>query len=114
MRADLALTFDRPAANVTALLVDMAPDGSTSVVTRGWTDPQNRDAIDRTSPIEPGKQYRIEVAMQPDDYVVAAGHRLGVVLLSSDHDFTLRPKPGAGISLDLERSRVILPVVRES
>ncbi|CAM01088.1 X-Pro dipeptidyl-peptidase [Saccharopolyspora erythraea NRRL 2338] len=114
VRADLALTFDRPAANVTALLVDMAPDGSTSVVTRGWTDPQNRDAIDRTSPIEPGKQYRIEVAMQPDDYVVAAGHRLGVVLLSSDHDFTLRPKPGAGISLDLERSRVILPVVRES
>ncbi|GAA2800242.1 Xaa-Pro dipeptidyl-peptidase [Saccharopolyspora taberi] len=111
VRANLALTFDRPAANVTALLVDQAPDGTTSIVTRGWADPQNREALDRTTPIEPGKTYDIEVAMQPDDYVLPAGHRLGVVLLSSDHDFTLRPKPGVGIELNLERTRISIPVV---
>ena len=111
VRANLALTFDRPAANVTALLVDQAPDGGTSIVTRGWADPQNRDAIDRTSPIEPGKPYDIELSMQPDDYVLPAGHRLGFVLLSSDHEFTLRPKPGAAIQLDLERTRISIPVV---
>lgn len=111
VRADLALTFDRPAANVTALLVDQAPDGSVSVVTRGWADPQNRHAIDRTSPIEPGKNYSINVVMQPDDYVFAPGHRLGIVVLSSDHDYTLRPKPGVGLELDLSRTSIRLPVV---
>ncbi|RKT82384.1 X-Pro dipeptidyl-peptidase [Saccharopolyspora antimicrobica] len=111
VRASLALAFDRPAANVTALLVDQAPDGSVSVVTRGWADPQNRDAIDRTSPIEPGQTYQIEVAMQPDDYVFAPGHRLGIVVLSSDHDFTLRPKPGTGLSLELSRTAITLPLV---
>ncbi|MEV5535450.1 Xaa-Pro dipeptidyl-peptidase [Saccharopolyspora shandongensis] len=111
VRAELALTFDRPAANVTALLVDQAPDGAVTVVTRGWADPQNRHAIDRTSPIEPGKNYSINVVMQPDDYVFAPGHRLGIVVLSSDHDFTLRPKPGAGLELDLSRTRFRLPIV---
>ncbi|TDD91597.1 Xaa-Pro dipeptidyl-peptidase [Saccharopolyspora karakumensis] len=111
VRADLALTFDRPAANVTALLVDLAPDGSVSVVTRGWTDPQNREALDRTTPIEPGQNYAITVTMQPDDYVFAPGHRLGVVVLSSDRDFTLRPKPGAGLRLDLARTSISIPAV---
>lgn len=111
VRADLALTFDRPAANVTALLVDQAPDGSVSVVTRGWADPQNREALDRTTPIEPGQNYAITVSMQPDDYVFAPGHRLGVVVLSSDHDFTLRPKPGAGLRLDLARTSISIPTV---
>ena len=49
VRAELRLSFDRPAANVTAMLVDQAPDGSTTVVTRGWADPQNRHRVDRTS-----------------------------------------------------------------
>ncbi|TWF94098.1 Xaa-Pro dipeptidyl-peptidase [Saccharopolyspora dendranthemae] len=111
VRAELALAFDRPAANVTALLVDQAPGGSVSVVTRGWADPQNREALDRTTPIEPGQTYPINVAMQPDDYVFAPGHRLGVVVLSSDHDFTLRPDPGAGLQLDLARSTLSVPVV---
>ncbi|RCW44010.1 X-Pro dipeptidyl-peptidase [Halopolyspora algeriensis] len=111
VHADLALTFDRRAANVTAMLVDLAPDGTTTPITRGWTDPQNRHSTDRTSPIRPGKEYRIEVAMMPDDYVLRADHRLGLVVLSSDHDFTLRPDPGTGLWLDLSSSRLRVPVV---
>ncbi|WP_344128364.1 Xaa-Pro dipeptidyl-peptidase [Saccharopolyspora halophila] len=110
VRADLALTFDRPAANVTALLVDQAPDGRVSVITRGWADPQNREAIDRTTPVEPGRNYEISVRMQPDDHVFEPGHRLGLVVLSSDHDFTLRPEPGAGLRLDLSRTSIELPM----
>lgn len=111
VRADLALTFDRPAANVTAMLVGRAPDGRTSVITRGWRDPQNRRSPSRTDPVDPGQRYSIEVEMQPDDYVLPAGHRWGLVVLSSDHDFTLRPGPGTELALDLERSNVRLPLV---
>ncbi|MEV5713387.1 Xaa-Pro dipeptidyl-peptidase [Amycolatopsis mediterranei] len=109
-RADLALAFDRPAANVSAILLDRAPDGTSHIISRGWTDPQNRTSPARTEPITPGQTYRIGVDLMPKDYVLAAGHRLEFLLASSDHDYTLRPKPGAGLALDLTKSSVTLPV----
>ncbi|MBB4684971.1 X-Pro dipeptidyl-peptidase [Amycolatopsis jiangsuensis] len=109
--ADLRLSFDRPAANVTAVLLDRAPDGSSHVISRGWTDPQNRVSPAVTTPITPGQRYPIRVDLMPKDYVLAAGHRLEFVLASSDHDYTLRPRPGAGLSLDLTGTTVTLPVV---
>ncbi|SFQ33194.1 X-Pro dipeptidyl-peptidase [Amycolatopsis arida] len=110
-KVSLAISFDRPAANITGVLVDRAPDGSSTVITRGWTDPQNRISPAHTLPITPGKTYRVTFELQPDDYVLPAGHRLEFVLASSDHDFTLRPKPGTGLAIDLTRTSVTLPVV---
>ncbi|MQA09125.1 MAG: Xaa-Pro dipeptidyl-peptidase [Pseudonocardiaceae bacterium] len=110
-RVDLRIAFDRPAANMTAALVDRAPDGAGSVITRGWTDPQNRTDPRITEPIEEGKRYGIELDMQPDDYVLAKGHRLELVLASSDHDHTLRPRPGTGLAVDLTGTSATLPIV---
>ncbi len=107
----LRLEFDRPAANVTAVLVDRAPDGSSHVITRGWADPQNRHGLSRTKALRPGVPYWLSFDLQPQDYLVAEGHRLEFVLLSSDHDFTLRPAPGTGVGLDVSRSTVTVPVV---
>ncbi|MBF6328310.1 Xaa-Pro dipeptidyl-peptidase [Nocardia transvalensis] len=105
------MSFQRPAANITALLVDRAPDGSSRIVTRGWVDPQNRNDIGKTTPITPGEEYEIKLAMQPHDYVLPQGHRLGVVVLSSDNEFTLRPRPGPGFAVNLADTRVTFPVV---
>ena len=110
-KVDLAVSFDRPAANVTTLLVDRFPDGTSKIITRGWTDPQNRSRPDRTQAIQPGQRYHVEVELEPKDYVVATGHKLEFVVLSSDYDYTLRPKPGVGLSVDLTRTSVHLPVV---
>lgn len=108
---DLAVSFDRPAANITGVLLDRGPDGTSQVITRGWTDPQNRNDPATTEPIDPGTTYDVEVALQPKDYVLAAGHRLEFVLASSDHDFTLRPAAGAGLAVDLTGTSLTLPVV---
>lgn len=109
--ARLAVDFDRPAANVTALLVDRGPDGATRLITRGWADPQHRLSLRWASPIRPGERYTIDIGMQPADYVLPAGHRWGLVVLSSDHDFTLRPKPGTRLRLDLQDCGLQLPLV---
>ncbi|QRP44079.1 Xaa-Pro dipeptidyl-peptidase [Amycolatopsis sp. FDAARGOS 1241] len=109
-RADLQLAFDRPAANVTVALLDRSPDGTSFVISRGWTDPQNRRSPSVTTPIRPGISYRIAVSLMPKDYVLPAGHHLEFLVASSDHDYTLRPRPGAGLSLDLTRTSLILPV----
>ncbi|MEU8248833.1 Xaa-Pro dipeptidyl-peptidase [Nonomuraea sp. NPDC048916] len=107
----LRMSFGQPAANVTALLVDYDQNGKAKIITRGWTDPQNRKSISRTEPVKPGTPYRLDFDMQPHDYVFAAGHRIGIVLLSSDYDYTIRPTPGATLNLDTTKSTVTLPLV---
>lgn len=111
VRVQARLSFSWPAANVTALLVDRAPDGTVRVITRGWTDPQNRHDPAHTQAIRPGQWYSVDLEMQPDDYVVSAGHRLGLVLMSSDYDYTLRPTPGTRVHVDLARTTLVVPIV---
>ncbi|ASR37477.1 Xaa-Pro dipeptidyl-peptidase [Prauserella marina] len=108
---DVRIAVDRPAANVTGVLVDRAPDGTSRVITRGWADPQNRKGDHRTDRIRPGVSYDLSFGLQPQDYVLERGHVLEFVLLSSDHDFTLRPKPGTGLAMTLNKTTVSLPVV---
>jgi X-Pro dipeptidyl-peptidase len=98
------------AANVTALLVDYGPTGAT-IVTRGWTDPRNRGSANVTQPVQPGQLYWLRFDQQPKDHVFAAGHRIGLVLLSTDYDYTLRPSPGTRISVRVDKSTLTLPLV---
>ena len=108
---DLRMSIDnRNAANLTAVLVDYGP-GSTTMVTRGWLDPQNRHRIDRSAPIRQGREYSFRWDLQPDDYIWQAGHRIGLVVVSTDHDYTIRPDPGTELTLDPDNSDIQLPIV---
>ncbi|HYQ68866.1 Xaa-Pro dipeptidyl-peptidase [Actinophytocola sp.] len=102
---------NRYAANLTALLVDYAPDGTRKTVTRGWTDVQNRNGRDRSTPIVQGREYTFTWPLEPDDYIFPAGHRIGLVVVSTDRNFTLRPDPGTRLTVDPGRSSVTLPLV---
>ena len=80
------------------------------IVTRGWLDVRNSDSAARPSPVVEGREYRLRWATQPQDYVVEKGHRLGVVLISTDHDYTLRHPPGTRMTVRTGLSSVTLPV----
>lgn len=82
------------------------------IVTRGWLDARNRHGFDRTDPIEPGRAYTFRWDLEPTDYVVKAGHRLGVVLLSTDYDYPLRYPAGTGVTVRPGVSRILLPLAR--
>ncbi|WP_380167804.1 Xaa-Pro dipeptidyl-peptidase [Jannaschia sp. R86511] len=99
------------AANLTAYLVDYSPTGAATMVTRGWMDVQNRQSRGWTSAVTPGRDYRLRWDLHPDDYVFAPGHRVGLVVFSTDRDFTLRPDPGTRLSLQPGSSTLTLPVV---
>jgi X-Pro dipeptidyl-peptidase len=101
---------NRTAANLTAVLVDYGA-GSTEMVTRGWLDPQNRNSLTRSDRVEPGERYTMRWDLQPDDHVFRAGHRIGLVVVSTDHDYTIRPRPGTQLTLAPNASEVSLPVV---
>jgi X-Pro dipeptidyl-peptidase len=100
----LRMSIDnKPDANLTAYLVDYGPPGATAepfVVTRGWMDPQNRPRPDRTQPVTQGRLATYRWVLQPKDYVFAAGHRIGVVVFSSDQEHTLLPLGGTRLTVD--------------
>ncbi|MER5460150.1 Xaa-Pro dipeptidyl-peptidase [Streptomyces sp. NPDC002668] len=82
------------------------------IVSRGWLDARNRDSIARQNRVVQGREYRLEWGMQPQDYVFKRGHRLGVVLISTDYDYTLRYPAGTRMTVRAGVSSVTLPVAR--
>ncbi|MEH7353783.1 Xaa-Pro dipeptidyl-peptidase [Neobacillus drentensis] len=110
-KVNLRASIDRPVANLTALLVDYSSSSNPVIVSRGWVDPQNLHAADRSESLVPGRDYTFEWDMQPKDYVFKAGHRIGVVLIASDYDYTIRPKAGTKITITPTRSEITLPIV---
>jgi X-Pro dipeptidyl-peptidase len=111
----LRLSVDnRPAANLTVYVVDYGPPGSTAepfVVTRGWMDPQNRFGPARTIPFRQGKAYDFRWTLEPKDYIFPAGHRIGVVVMSSDQEYTLLPLGGTQLTVTPAASELTLPIV---
>jgi X-Pro dipeptidyl-peptidase len=82
------------------------------VVSRGWIDVRNRVSPSRTVPIEPGRPYTFSWDLQTDDHVFPPGHRIGVVLISTDRDHTLRYPAGTEVGVRLGVSKVVLPLAR--
>ena len=108
----LMLAFSKPKANVTAHLISYPEGaGTATVISRGWIDPENRSSPAVTEAVTPGKMYKLTFDFQPKDSVLAAGRRLGVMILSSDRDYTIRPSPGTELTMDLKESKVRLPIV---
>ncbi|MND05875.1 x-prolyl-dipeptidyl aminopeptidase [compost metagenome] len=49
--------------------------------------------------------------LQPDDQIIPAGKRIALMIFSSDRDFTLWPKPGTELTIDLDGTSLRVPVV---
>ncbi len=49
--------------------------------------------------------------LEPDDQVIPAGQQIGLMIMSSDRDFTLWPKPGTELTVDLDATSIQIPVV---
>jgi len=82
-----------------------------NVITRGWADPQNHASLTESEELVPGKNYDLIFTLQPDDQVIKKGQQLAVMIFSSDRQFTLWPKPGTELTLDLDKSSITIPIV---
>jgi X-Pro dipeptidyl-peptidase len=123
-RITLRLASSKPAANLSVWLVTLpwtdGPISPANLITRGWADPRNHGALERggdyhsTAPgkaLTPGRFYRMTFDLQPDDQIIPAGRRIGLMIFSSDRDFTLWPKAGTELTLDLAGTTLRLPIV---
>lgn len=123
-RITLRLASNKPAANLSIWLVVLpwtdGRIGPANLITRGWADAQNHrslkhggdyHSLKKGKPLDPGRFYPMTFDLQPDDQIIPAGKRIGLMIFSSDRDFTLWPKPGAELTLDLDGTSLRLPVV---
>ncbi len=62
-QAVLELEADRPQALVSVRLCDVAPDGSSLLVTRGVLNLTHRESHEEPEPLEPGRRYEITVPL---------------------------------------------------
>jgi len=114
-RITIRLASSRPAANLSVWLVSLPwtegriPRGG--LITRGWADPQNHSSLTSSEPLVPGHFYELTFNLQPDDQIIPAGQRIGLMIFSSDREFTLWPPPGTELTVDLDSTFIQLPIV---
>jgi X-Pro dipeptidyl-peptidase len=119
-RITIRAAASKPAANLSVWLVSLPwteargrdPQPITdNLITRGWADLRNHRSMSQSEPLVPGQYYEMSFDFQPDDQIIPAGARIGLMIFSSDREFTLRPAPGTELTIDLGGTRLELPVV---
>lgn len=116
-QVSIRLSSSAAAANLSVWLVSLPWSDSSrakntdNLITRGWADPQNHRSLTESEPLNPGQFYDLTFDLQPDDQIIAKGQQIGLMIFSSDRDFTLRPTPGTVLTIDLDATSIMLPIV---
>ena len=108
---------DKPAVNLSVWLVILpwsdSPNArnTDNIITREWADLQNSKSLSKSEPLVPGRFYEITFDLEPDDQIIPAGKQIGLMIFSSDREFTLRPDPGTRLTVDLNGTSITIPIV---
>ncbi|WP_298903915.1 Xaa-Pro dipeptidyl-peptidase [uncultured Psychroserpens sp.] len=110
----IELSSNKPAANLSVWLVALPWDGgkiTNDIITRGWADPQNHKSLTKSAPLKIDKSYTLNFDLQPDDQIIKKGQQIGLMIFSSDKEFTLHPDPGTTLSINIKNTKLNLPIV---
>jgi len=113
----IKLSSSKEAANLSVWLVSLPWNSdrrsriTDNIITRGWADPQNHSSLTESAPLTPGEFVTLDFTLQPDDQIIKEGQQIGLLIFSSDREFTLWPEPGTELTVELNNTRLTLPVV---
>ena len=114
-KVSITLSSDKPAANLSVWLVSLpwqvGEKITDNIITRGWADPKNHKSLTKEEDLKPGEFYTVNLDLQPDDQIIKAGQQIGLMIFSSDKEFTLHPKAGTKLTIKLDKTTLALPVV---
>ena len=103
--------------HLTPVLFDVAPDGSRTVIARGFQHVDYRDGLAEADPAT-DRWLRVDVRLLPQDYTLAEGHRIALVVQSSNTVWAVPGNPGSvdvadgRISKRFRGSSLVLPTLR--
>ena len=116
-KAFLHVSSSARVASFVVKLSDVAPDGTSALVTRGVLNGTRRNSFERPEPLVPGKVYELSIPLEATSWFFEKGHRIRVTISSSDWP-NMWPTPERATNR-LYRgpetpSRIILPVISKS
>jgi predicted acyl esterase len=82
--AHLSVSCTAEIALISVKLCDVAPDGTSVMITKGILNLSHRESYVQPEPLAPGAVYRVRVPLLATAYRVAAGHRLRVMIAAAD------------------------------
>jgi uncharacterized protein len=107
----LRLTSEVPRGQVIARLCDVAPDGSSTLVTRGVLNLSARHGRERAVPWEPGAGEDVTFELNGVGYAFPPGHRIRLAVSSAYWPWIWpQPDSAAGFTLEPGGSSLELPV----
>jgi len=109
-RLKLRIAADRPNAFVMARLCDLAPDGASTLITRGALNLCHHAGHDRPRALRPGVPVDAELSLRSIAYAVPAGHRLRLSLSTSYWPWLWPSPQTAEIALTCGESVLQVPV----
>jgi predicted acyl esterase len=112
----LRVRSSQPAASLSAKLCDVFPDGTSSLLCRGFLDLAHRDSSTAPSPlpVDEWLDVSLELEAMSFDAAGAAGHRLRLSVAGTDWPNTVAPPAPVTLTIDRSASRLELPVAGAS
>jgi uncharacterized protein len=111
--AVLELTADKPLALVAVRLCDVAPDGSSQLISRGVLNLTHRDSHEQPRAVPVGERLLVRVELRVLGQAVPAGHRLRLAVASSYWPWAWPSPQQVALTLHTAgESRLELPVRR--
>lgn len=113
---NISVSSSKPAVNLSVWLVSLPWDENSkkitdNIITRGWADPQNHESLTKSTPLKAKQFYDLTFKLQPDDQIIKAGQQIGLMIFSSDKEFTLHPRPGTNLTVNLDKTNLVIPVI---
>ncbi|MBI5153967.1 CocE/NonD family hydrolase [Candidatus Poribacteria bacterium] len=94
--AEIWLEADAPDVDIAVRLTQVLPDGRQMILVDGIRRASFREGFETRQLLSPSTPYRIPVRLSPVAVTIPAGHRLGVLVASSNFDlFDVNPQDGS-------------------
>jgi putative CocE/NonD family hydrolase len=107
---ELTGSVDTPRATLAARLCDVAPDGTSTLITFGVFNLCHRNGHDAPEALVPGESFRVRIPMRATGRRVARGHRLRLAIGTQFWPI-LWPQPDLPtLTVESGTSRLLLPV----
>jgi putative CocE/NonD family hydrolase len=114
--AEISVSSSADVAYFVVKLCDVAPDGTSKLVTYGGLNATHRDSRSEPKALEPGRVYELRIDLSSTAYLFPAGHRIRVAVSSADFQNAWPVSKAATHTIyrtASHPSRVILPVIPE-
>jgi uncharacterized protein len=104
------LSSDSAPASVAVRLCAVAPDGTSTLITRGLVNLAHRGGSEEPTPLEPGKRETVRVPLEAVAYALPPGHRLRVAVSPTYWPWVWPSPEPVTLTVFTRESRLELPV----